>query len=373
MLPRNDGNPLSEKLRLCMYVGEQALMKILDKERLRLSCPWRTNDITECVSQNESYQDLEVKRFGYICLSEVYDSPKMWGLYAERSRGACLIFDFEVIKLDEETFEILEDGMSKINNRLLIRKIRYDDKRAQKRDIDILFRKSKTWADEKEYRIIFDLENFKGEIEHTNSDAYRINYYHSNLLNYLSHIVLGPKCQYNEIEIQSIIRNKYKNLPRVEVKTDSLLTLTTQIQPHIQFSTYISRAHFDAEDFSYNITLLESLEHLNNRSSYSNQKIKISSSWKLTTSVELNELCHLLECDFVSCYQSSFFIHFKGVREYLVLKAKQFSETDIVLFIEYDQESHEFKIDYNVEKEDLNNLLTDAESAFNALNKSNNE
>lgn len=373
MLPRNDGNPLSEKLRLCMYVGEQALMKILDKERLRLSCPWRTNDITECVSQNESYQDLEVKRFGYICLSEVYDSPKMWGLYAERSRGACLIFDFEVIKLDEETFEILEDGMSKINNRLLIRKIRYDDKRAQKRDIDILFRKSKTWADEKEYRIIFDLENFKGEIEHTNSDAYRIDYYHSNLLNYLSHIVLGPKCQYNEIEIQSIIRNKYKNLPRVEVKTDSLLTLTTQIQPHIQFSTYISRAHFDAEDFSYNITLLESLEHLNNRSSYSNQKIKISSSWKLTTSVELHELCHLLECDFVSCYQSSFFIHFKGVREYLVLKAKQFSGTDIVLFIEYDQESHEFKIDYNVEKEDLSNLLTDAESAFNALNKSNNE
>ena len=82
--------------RLFMYVSEDSLFKILKSGLLRLSLPWNTNDVTECVAQQATTQSEGVKEFGYLCFSANPHSPAMWGLYADRSKGACLAFDFEV-------------------------------------------------------------------------------------------------------------------------------------------------------------------------------------------------------------------------------------------------------------------------------------
>lgn len=97
-------------LRLYLYVTEDALINILREGKLNISKPWGTNDITEGVKQGEEKQKENIKEFGYICLSETCTSPAMWGYYADRSRGACLAFTFDLNTSDEKTFYVLVKG-----------------------------------------------------------------------------------------------------------------------------------------------------------------------------------------------------------------------------------------------------------------------
>ena len=53
--------------RLYMYTDEKALFSILRSGELRLSLPWNTNDVTECVAQKATEQSEGVKRYGYLC------------------------------------------------------------------------------------------------------------------------------------------------------------------------------------------------------------------------------------------------------------------------------------------------------------------
>ena len=366
VFPDDEGNSPAETLKLCLYVGEQALMQIVDKQRLRLSCPWRTNDITECVAQAETYQTNIIKNFGYICLSSVWDSPKMWGLYAERSRGACLIFEFEVIKLDEETYEILENGKSALNNRLLIRKVRYSDIRAKGGDIDILFRKSTTWSDEHEYRILFNLASvFSGEIETTQtSDGMRIDYYHSELLRNLRVIALGPKCRYNEVEIRSLLDSKLKDSRKISCKSKYLGNINCELWPVIS-RCEVNRAEFDGEMFNYkvNSSSLYSINMLHDQNTVIVDDFPLQ-CWAAEGNSLIRDVCRAHNYKLEYSYSNEYCNMIDGVVTRFIIRAISKDERNEVkyFFVEYLREQKRLRLIYGYSQAKLSVMYEKARS-----------
>lgn len=366
VFPDDEGNSPAETLKLCLYVGEQALMQIVDKQRLRLSCPWRTNDITECVAQAETYQTNIIKNFGYICLSSVWDSPKMWGLYAERSRGACLIFEFEVIKLDEETYEILENGKSALNNRLLIRKVRYSDIRAKGGDIDILFRKSMTWSDEHEYRILFNLASgFSGEIETTQtSDGMRIDYYHSELLRNLRVIALGPKCRYNEVEIRSLIDSKLKDSQKISCKSKRFGNINMELWPVVS-RCEVSRAEFDKESFNYkvNSSSLYSINMLHDQNTVIVDNFPLQ-CWAAEGNSLIRDVCRAHNYKLEYSYSNEYCNMIDGVVTRFIIRAISKDERNEVkyFFVEYLRDQKRLRIIYGYSQAKLSVMYEEARS-----------
>lgn len=365
VFPDNDGTSPAETLKLCMYVGEQALMQIIDKQRLRLSCPWRTNDITECVAQAETYQTNIIKNFGYICLSSVWDSPKMWGLYAERSRGACLIFEFEVIKIDDETYEILENGMSALNNRLLIRKVRYSDVRAKGGDVDILFRKSNTWSDEHEYRIIFNLAScFSGEVETCQtSDGMRIDYYHSELLRNLRVIALGPRCRYNEVEIRSLLDLKHKDARKISFKSEYLGNFNVSLWPVVS-RCEVNRVKFDGETFNYkvNSASLYSINMLREQNLVIGDNVPLQ-RWSMEGNSLIWDVCKMQNYKLECSYSNKYCNMIDGLVTRFIIKAISEDEMNEVkyFFVEYLQEQKRLRLIYGYSQAKLAALYDDAQ------------
>lgn len=195
----NDGD--SHILKLYLYVTEDALINILREQKLNISRPWSTNDITEAVKQREEKQQEKIKEYGYICLSETCTSPAMWGYYSDRSRGACLAFAFNVNTDDKKTFHVLQ-------NTIEIKKVEYCKNRASSDNIDkLIFRKSKDWSHEKEYRIKVDLATV--DFIETKDKLNRISYIFKTdlIMEYLRGIILGVNCKKEKSEIDGIIRS----------------------------------------------------------------------------------------------------------------------------------------------------------------------
>lgn len=196
-----------KKLSLYMYIKSEALLPILETSRLRLSKPWQTNDITECVMQNENALREYTKRFGYLCFSERSDSPAMWGYYADRGHGACLEYEFDVIEIEEGVYEILFDSMISFCKPLYLKKVTYANERAPQGEVySAFFAKSREWKHEKEYRIIVPLSDSRVSVESTdNNGILKLNHYVSGFGNNLSRVILGPYSLYEASEIASYI------------------------------------------------------------------------------------------------------------------------------------------------------------------------
>ena len=77
---------------LYLYVSEKQLFSILEDKALKLSRTEYTNDTTENIYSAEDSVSPLVREYGYICLSSTITSPMMWGQYADRNKGACLVF-----------------------------------------------------------------------------------------------------------------------------------------------------------------------------------------------------------------------------------------------------------------------------------------
>lgn len=117
-----------EKDWLCHYTNFDNLCSILSTMTLRVSSYERSNDISEIESNifmlldssfRERLEQYIIQNCGYISfsknkidketdtiLSVGYRIPSMWGLYADGSRGACLVLDEE--KLETENSVLLE-------------------------------------------------------------------------------------------------------------------------------------------------------------------------------------------------------------------------------------------------------------------------
>lgn len=183
-------------IRLFMYVTAEQLQCIIRDKRIKVSCPWKTNDITEGLFQSEVRQCEYIKEYGYVCFSATCTSPAMWGYYAGRSTGACLFFDFPLghdgVKDD---LYILRDNIIEALNRYLLREVKYEKNRVKRidctREIDALFSKDTDWSHEEEFRLLIRLEDIFWENNTDDGDAF----YSGFLFSYLKGIILGANFQ----------------------------------------------------------------------------------------------------------------------------------------------------------------------------------
>jgi len=118
---------------LCHYTNFDNLCSILSTMTLKISSYDRSNDISEVESNitmlldasiEEKLEQYIIQNCGYISFSKNkwnkdrteivsvgYRIPSMWGIYADRSRGACLVIDEE--KLLDENRDVLAISFNK--------------------------------------------------------------------------------------------------------------------------------------------------------------------------------------------------------------------------------------------------------------------
>jgi len=187
-------------IRLYLYTTTKGLISILRDKYIRISLPWKTNDYTEGVAQGETSRSEKVKEYGYICLSKTCNSPSMWGYYAEGSRGACLVFD------------INKNEYRKLSRCLRFEAVTYQDERASKNatEEDKLFIKSKEWAHEQEYRILFNLSRRNSiTVNETAIFPEKV------LFRYLRGVILGAACEKEKIEIIPLLPSKKQEVTKM--------------------------------------------------------------------------------------------------------------------------------------------------------------
>lgn len=213
-------------LTLYLYASLDSLLKIIETGKLKVSLPWGTNDITEGVPRNEQVRNYQTEAYGYICLSDNCTSPAMWGYYADRGRGACLVFRFKWIKpcienSEIKTWKIAHPNPSKeswLPGKLY--RVEYGETRSEfKSAEDMLRYKSNDWKHEREYRFITPLADTElDNIIETNHGKLGL-YFVTELTRYITGIILGPHCQLQPMDIvQFVVKHESTNItPFIEV------------------------------------------------------------------------------------------------------------------------------------------------------------
>lgn len=260
-----DGMMQVENMRLFLYVDEAGLEDIIVNQRIKLSCAWRTNDATEAVAQNETQRSDKVNEVGYICLSALCDSPAMWGYYANRSTGACLVFDFPVRQRNcGHQYQILRHGLTHNSfSQYWIQKIRYTDIRAKaikddEENFDLLTTKSIDWQHEREYRIFYNLLQLDlNDVEIIKRPGkIGVVYYVCEILENLSGIILGVNSSMTPQEVLSLIKRvpiEHKKNPEIHSKA------------YMQINDIkVIKAKFHSTNFAYDI----SIEHIPTRNEF---------------------------------------------------------------------------------------------------------
>ena len=167
-----------EMTKLCHFTSFKAACSIIESRELRFGKMFKMNDLIESgrihfgriFSNNLPDKDLsaedEMQRYQQISFIQDrvrddfeylgFDLHAMWGLYAERGYGACLVFDRNKLRLEEGDYA---------------RDVRYGNfipsaydfrnksKRGLRSEIwrrkdEIFFGKRKEWEHEQEYRVI---------------------------------------------------------------------------------------------------------------------------------------------------------------------------------------------------------------------------
>jgi len=184
-------------MRLYHYTTQRAFDSILYNRKMKLTRPWYSNDITEGIVVGESMRHEYFKRYGYISFSICSSSPSMWGYYADKSEGVCLIFDFPYC--DEEDAGVRYLGM-KCEQKLW--KVQYGIDRPNRENIyDVLCTKSSDWKHEQEYRMLYSLYHMLSDSEIEKGDDIKLVYYDTEILSFLSGVILGVN---NHREIEDI-------------------------------------------------------------------------------------------------------------------------------------------------------------------------
>jgi len=192
-------------MNLFLYTSDDGMKSILKNDIMIVSTPWSTNDITEGVAQNSEKQSEKIRLYGYICMSETATSPAMWGYYADRSRGACLAFEFP-------DSPCLNGKFSETINNVEIKfsPIQYKEERSTATDVlELLSVKSDDWKHEKEYRLFFRLSDLTMK-PITKDGITKEHFVFEGLNKYLSTIILGANCPSQCAEIIAITHKKYK-------------------------------------------------------------------------------------------------------------------------------------------------------------------
>ncbi len=260
----------SEKNMVClyMYVSQAQLDSIMNDWALKLSRTLRTNDITENRLVGASNIDEAVRQRGYICFSETVKSSMMWGQYADRARGACLVFGVYLRgeqcpcsecwnrnyahKVNRLYLTPSDRENGNANNYFHLRRVVYTQKRVEASDDKIknmyeaMLTKSLEWEHERECRIIVPLNDIPQEdCQEEPSNVFSYKYLHRALMPALRCVVLGPRNECDVYDMEKRINNvawKHRNDKRLDKK-----------QKKIPHSIKVFKAVESTTDFSIEV------------------------------------------------------------------------------------------------------------------------
>ena len=178
-----NSNVFGTNTYLCHYTSFEKLCNILSTMTIRVSLFAKANDIAElesnisCIVNDELEHDMEQyieNRCGYISFSTDkmgyaklknsrigYLIPSMWGIYADKSQGACLILDEkELIKENKlslsqaKWYKFVNVSYKQFQNPKLISKVTSPEKITYSHYEHILGTKHQSWSHEQERRLI---------------------------------------------------------------------------------------------------------------------------------------------------------------------------------------------------------------------------
>lgn len=257
VLPVGENASKRRTLRLFMYVSAEALYSIIRSGALKLSHPWKTNDITECLAQHEKQLRYAIREYGYLCFTADPTSPAMWGYYADRGKGACLVFDFDVIELQSGVWEILLGGAADAVDPLIIRSVCYAETRyAGNCPLDTFFYKSVEWQHEKEYRIVVPLSDEHVSVEEARGSAgVSLAHYYHGILSQLSGVILGPKFDGEDTEVKSYLRacGKQESYDRVYRVPNGTMRIS-KADSRFALFVEVTRAELNSVGFRFEVT-----------------------------------------------------------------------------------------------------------------------
>lgn len=199
---------------LYRYLDAVAALKTIESRLLRISRLRDLNDpfesrmgITGIIPEGEpkvsawldSIREQQHKMFGILCFSDTPHESVLWSHYADKHRGVALEmkFDFNpkhVIKMHYPTERPTIDA--NIYTRLKHNEVELARYLLSLLDL-LIRRKSPGWAYEREYRVFFDIQNYKDLIM---SDGH---YFKRIPDNFLARVILGWRCP---LEEKSVIK-----------------------------------------------------------------------------------------------------------------------------------------------------------------------
>ena len=171
----------AEMIRLYHFTSFDAARKIIKSGKLLFGKPFRMNDLIESdrmtfrraiegfISEDDSKNllaEAELHRYQQISFSQDrvcedctylgFDLHSMWGLYADKGYGVCLVFDKDKLALQEGDYANNVAYTSLVpQGQILHNKSRTGIKaEIWRRKDDIYFIKRKEWEHEQEYRVI---------------------------------------------------------------------------------------------------------------------------------------------------------------------------------------------------------------------------
>ena len=359
-----------EYMRLFLYVDETGLEDIIANQRIKLSCAWRTNDATEAVAQNETQRSDKVNEVGYICLSAICDSPAMWGYYADRARGACLVFDFHVRQRNcGHQYQILKNGVTRCSPPYWIQRIKYTDKRRKRfvstkdsfssgkeDNFDLLTTKSKDWKHEHEYRIFYNLQQLDVNDVEIIKDTGKIGavYYVREILENLSGIILGVNASMTPQEVLTKIKRVPIEHEKIPDHTPKAYMHTNEIQ--------VVRAKLHPTNFAYDIDSgykQISIRHEDFINSYFPRLLKARWEYEWIDSIEI-DLQAEISIDRNHVYTTSIKID-KGYLKFYIAKAMEGEKignnsADYALFMQQWEDHQHYQYAYEVNTSFLKKL-----------------
>ena len=230
---------------LYLYVSEKQLFSILEDKALKLSRTEYTNDTTENIYSAEDSVSPLVREYGYICLSSTITSPMMWGQYADRNKGACLVFStqFSIIGNNIHIgcyFNRRHGLLNKLEKDVNIRKVIYSSNRIEKNtrnQYDLMSTKYLGWEHEQEYRIIVPLSSAHPKEVKNKKSSFSYIYLYNNIMPALSRVVLGVNNSLDEYDTErkinkSLLGPAPVQLP-IRVVRASLAPSTFCISPNL--------------------------------------------------------------------------------------------------------------------------------------------
>lgn len=180
-MSKSIGERFNEITRLYHFTSAKAAFGIIESGRLRFGKSFRLNDLIEsnrivfkhlliggdlCRDEKDVFAEDEMRRYQVISFAQDsnykehrflgFDLHTMWGLYADKGYGVCLVFDKDKLELQDmdwgdnvryydvipQDFEFVNKSRSGLKNEIW------------RRRHEIFFNKRIEWEYEQEYRVI---------------------------------------------------------------------------------------------------------------------------------------------------------------------------------------------------------------------------